>query len=52
MRDTGGRSGSRGVCRGAIKASFMKDRVGHELGFGEVKRTQRTEDTSTESAQA
>lgn len=40
-RDIGGNSRSREIHRGAMK----KARVGRALGFGEVKRAQRAEDT-------
>lgn len=34
----------RSVPRGTMeKASIMEDSIGHELGFGEVNRAQRTE---------
>lgn len=41
-RDVGGNSRSREVHRGPRKkASFIEDRMGRELGFGEVKRARR-----------
>lgn len=40
----GSDSRSREVPKGAMeKASFMEDSIGHELGFGEVYKAQRTE---------
>lgn len=40
-RNIGGDSTSREIHRGTMK----KAGVGHELGFGEVKRAQRAEET-------